>query len=365
MNELLTKTVIYRGREISVKELKENSNIKVKVKCKHGVRSVRWCRRNQLCRKCHSELGTYNTSPRGRKITWGDKISAAKKGKNLSENHKESLLEARIKKACRRAGITRAEFKEFPTKGEQYKLRCFIMNQLKKNILNKSLEEQDSIIKDKLGYSLNELKSHLESKFKPGMSWENYGNKKGQWEIDHIKPESWFMYSSTDDPEFRKCHSLSNLQPMWSHLNRKKNSLYVGEFKERRLYILGGQSGSGKSTICNKLQHKFNIVDFDKVNMKELDKIVRNSWHLEKPLLVQTPVKISTLINRYSDQYDVKCILIVENIDIIKSRIIGRGGSKFSSLKSRHKRMLSLAKNYATFADTADKVYEYLINLKI
>lgn len=91
MNKLISKTVIYRGTEVSVNLLKENSNIKVIVECLHGQREVRWNRRHQLCRKCVAEAGLYNTSPKGREITWGDKISDAKKGALSSEEHKKAL----------------------------------------------------------------------------------------------------------------------------------------------------------------------------------------------------------------------------------------------------------------------------------
>lgn len=69
-------------------------------------------------------------------------------------------------------------------------------------------------------YSLEELMTHLERQFKPGMSWEN----KGDWHIDHIIPRSSFEYSSPDDPEFKKCWSLSNLQPLWAIDNIRKNA---------------------------------------------------------------------------------------------------------------------------------------------
>lgn len=69
-------------------------------------------------------------------------------------------------------------------------------------------------------YSLEELMAHLERQFLPGMSWEN----KGDWHIDHIIPRSSFEYSSPDDPEFKKCWSLSNLQPLWALDNIRKNA---------------------------------------------------------------------------------------------------------------------------------------------
>jgi len=69
-------------------------------------------------------------------------------------------------------------------------------------------------------YSLEELMAHLERQFLPGMTWQN----KGDWHIDHIIPRSSFEYSSPDDPEFKKCWSLSNLQPLWAVDNIRKNA---------------------------------------------------------------------------------------------------------------------------------------------
>jgi hypothetical protein len=77
-----------------------------------------------------------------------------------------------------------------------------------------------------VGYTVEQLKSHLESLFKPGMSWDNYGLK--GWHIDHIKPLSWFAFTSYEDPEFKEAWSLSNLQPLWAKDNLEKSNRYVG-----------------------------------------------------------------------------------------------------------------------------------------
>lgn len=70
-----------------------------------------------------------------------------------------------------------------------------------------------------VGYSLDDLMAHLESQFWPGMSWDNFGT----WHIDHIVPRSAFSFESTDDPEFRDCWALSNLQPLWAADNLHKS----------------------------------------------------------------------------------------------------------------------------------------------
>ena len=71
---------------------------------------------------------------------------------------------------------------------------------------------------DLVGYTCEDLMSHLESQFKGGMSWDN----KGQWHIDHIIPRSRFHFNSPEDSEFKKCWGLSNLQPLWEKDNLTK-----------------------------------------------------------------------------------------------------------------------------------------------
>lgn len=73
-----------------------------------------------------------------------------------------------------------------------------------------------------LPFNLTELMAHLESLFQEGMSWDNYG----EWQIDHIRPESSFNYKCYDDKEFLLCWSLSNLQPLWKIDNLKKGARY-------------------------------------------------------------------------------------------------------------------------------------------
>ena len=73
-----------------------------------------------------------------------------------------------------------------------------------------------------LGYSVEDLKRHLENLFLPGMSWENYGFY--GWHVDHIVPRAFFKFTSADDPEFKKAWGLENLQPMWASENKRKGA---------------------------------------------------------------------------------------------------------------------------------------------
>jgi hypothetical protein len=74
--------------------------------------------------------------------------------------------------------------------------------------------------KELVGYTIEDLMKHLESQFDDKMTWQNYG----EWHVDHIIPRSHFKYETAEDPEFKKCWALENLQPMWAIENFKKGN---------------------------------------------------------------------------------------------------------------------------------------------
>ena len=71
-----------------------------------------------------------------------------------------------------------------------------------------------------LGYTAEELKNHLESLFKEGMTWEN----QGKWHIDHRIPQSYF----TSIDQIKECFALDNLKPEWGEWNMSKGNRFVG-----------------------------------------------------------------------------------------------------------------------------------------
>jgi hypothetical protein len=82
-----------------------------------------------------------------------------------------------------------------------------------------------------VGYTCDDLYTHLEQQFDSHMTWDNYGS---YWHIDHIIPKSHFNYTNTDDPGFRICWSLANLQPLEAIENiRKGNKLFYQYEKTR------------------------------------------------------------------------------------------------------------------------------------
>ena len=79
---------------------------------------------------------------------------------------------------------------------------------------------------DVLGCNLEEYKDYLESKFEPGMTWENH--KKDGWHIDHILPLNESEVSQEE--KLRRLH-YTNTQPLWAEDNYSKgnNTVYNPE----------------------------------------------------------------------------------------------------------------------------------------
>lgn len=75
----------------------------------------------------------------------------------------------------------------------KHNLNCYIIKQLKKIKYKKSER-----IEEILGCDILSFKRHIESKFEPWMSWDNYGLYNGEfefgWDLDHIIPVSTARY---------------------------------------------------------------------------------------------------------------------------------------------------------------------------
>jgi hypothetical protein len=71
-----------------------------------------------------------------------------------------------------------------------------------------------------LGYTIDELRAHLERQFVKGMGWHNMG----EWHIDHIVPLSSFDIDSLESPDFRRAWGLANLRPLWATDNLQKQA---------------------------------------------------------------------------------------------------------------------------------------------
>jgi hypothetical protein len=109
------------------------------------------------------------------------------------------------------------EYKKARRSEPQYQLEKNLSSAIRKSLRgNKKGRKWETLV----NWTVEELKRHLENLWTPGMSWDNYG----KWHIDHKIPESWWEYSDANDPEFKQCWSLANLQPLWRKDNLAKGN---------------------------------------------------------------------------------------------------------------------------------------------
>ena len=96
------------------------------------------------------------------------------------------------------------------------KLKVRLRKRLRQSL--KHSYKSGSAVKD-LGCTIEELKTYLENKFQPGMTWDNYGLY--GWHIDHIKPLATFDLTNREQ-WLEACH-YTNLQPLWAQDNLSKS----------------------------------------------------------------------------------------------------------------------------------------------
>jgi len=142
--------------------------------------------------------------------------------KEYRQENKEYLKEYRQENKERRNEYWKERYANDPN----YKTSVICRNMLKRT-LEATSSTKDSRTYEFLGYCNEELKQNIESKFLPGMSWDNYG----EWHIDHKYPVSRYIQDGITDPAI--INSLDNLIPMWDHHNMSKSAMTLEEFLER------------------------------------------------------------------------------------------------------------------------------------
>jgi hypothetical protein len=75
--------------------------------------------------------------------------------------------------------------------------------------ISRAVKNHSESLTKNFGCTIDELKAYLQSKFLPGMTWDNYG--KAGWHIDHIKSLENFDLSQED--EVKDACKYTNLLP--------------------------------------------------------------------------------------------------------------------------------------------------------
>jgi hypothetical protein len=71
-----------------------------------------------------------------------------------------------------------------------------------------------------MGCTAAEFRKHIEGKWSPGMTWDNYTFR--GWHMDHIVPLCKFDLTKPD--QLRRARHFSNVQPLWAHDHQRKGT---------------------------------------------------------------------------------------------------------------------------------------------
>lgn len=99
-----------------------------------------------------------------------------------------------------------------------FKIHCNIRSRIS-SAIKKIKTYRTGSIESMFGCSKSHLILHLESKFTPKMTWENYGS---YWHVDHIMPISSF--DLTDPEQCKQANHWANLQPLEALANIAKSN---------------------------------------------------------------------------------------------------------------------------------------------
>ena len=95
-----------------------------------------------------------------------------------------------------------------------FKFKAYLRNRIWRAFNSKNWKSNSNSVQ-LIGCSHEEAFKHIESQFKKGMSWDNYG----EWHVDH---KICLCEAETKLEMEKLCH-YTNLQPLWAIDNFKKD----------------------------------------------------------------------------------------------------------------------------------------------
>ena len=179
-------------------------------RAKHAERMRRWSQSPEGRAKGREALLRWRQNPENRaKDAEGARLWYAE-----PENRAKKAETDRLRRQTPEFRAKHAEYlRRRRQTNPQFRLAHLLRNRLR-HALKGTVKSARTL--ELLGCSIEHLVKHLESKFQPGMSWEN----QGEWHVDHIRPLASFDLS---DPHQQReaCH-WTNLQPLWASDNIRK-----------------------------------------------------------------------------------------------------------------------------------------------
>lgn len=136
-----------------------------------------------------------------------------KHGRSPAMAHYYANLEQSRRRGRNNAAMRYARLKNDPC----FKVMRSFRNAVSRIARNYGGKKQQRTI-DYIGCTQAFARKWLETRFEPGMTWENYGKA---WHIDHFVPMA--AYNHKSQKEMERCCHYTNLRPLWAKENRAKS----------------------------------------------------------------------------------------------------------------------------------------------
>ena len=204
------------------KEYRLTNKVKIAEYQKEYIQNHKGERNEHYKRYC--ENNKKEIQKRSKEYYQKNKEKCLKQVKEYQKNNKEKIKER--KKEYRQNNIEKINEHERNRrkKDPKFKLNHNISNAIRISLHgNKNGKHWEDLV----GYTLNELKMHLEKQFAGGMNWDNYG----EWHIDHRIPLSAFNFTKPEHIGFQRAWALENLQPLWAEENLSKTNKLFYDFQ--------------------------------------------------------------------------------------------------------------------------------------
>jgi hypothetical protein len=171
------------------------------------------------CNKCEAKRQRERRkTPQWRE--WRRLYLKSERGQETTRRYKTGLVGKLADKRYKKGEAYAASRRRCQNKRRKNDITVRIRHSLSSRItavLRRQRTNKNNRTIDLLGCSIRDFKMYLETRFKPGMTWENYGSK---WHIDHIVPCAMFDLSDREQQNY--CFHFSNMRPMWAEENMRR-----------------------------------------------------------------------------------------------------------------------------------------------
>ena len=220
INETKTDLTQTDWRDITDPKLRRKMRMQIYNKTYHEANK----NKNKLRSKSHYEANKDKIKLRSKHWREANKEKSKSYNKVYRESNRDEVL--LYKKTYRETNKDKVRLqKKAWHEANKERLRVDMQYKLKRRLrsrLHHALNgnyKNGSAVKD-LGCTVDELKLYLESKFQPGMTWDNWGQY--GWHVDHIRPLASF--DLTDRRQLLEACHYTNLQPLWATDNLSKGA---------------------------------------------------------------------------------------------------------------------------------------------